>query len=218
MSKSWIAFLAGMLLWPGALAAQVTLSVYGGGARTALSGDGPRDTRYQARIGPVVGVTADFYVTSDVAISIQPSYSQRGTGIAFRDVAADEYRDSVDIRMNYVSVPVLLKVFAVHQRTFVTGGLDFGYLLSATRDDGGGAVDVDNVFKNYDVSVVFGFGVAILKRRPELTVELRYIQSVVNVANPAPPSQGAESLPVRFRLAGLQLLAAVGFTLGSGND
>ena len=76
--------------------------------------------------------------------------------IAFRDVEADEYRDSIDIRMDYVSVPVVAKVFAAKQRTFVTGGLDFGYLVSAERDDGNGPTDIKKAFKDYDLSMLLG--------------------------------------------------------------
>jgi len=205
-----------LALLPTALSAQVTLSAYGGAVRTAYSGDGPPSTKYHVRLGPVVGVAADFFVASDVAISVQPSYSQRGTNIAFVDVEADKYRDSIAVRTDYVSIPVLAKVFAARQRTFVTGGLDFGYLLSAERDDGSGPTDAKNLFNDYDLSMVFGFGVALHKRRPEITVELRYIHGLLNLADSEAVSAGDEPLPVRFRAAGFQLLGSFGFTLGSG--
>ncbi len=217
MQQTWKLFSV-MALLPGALSAQVTLSAYGGAVRTSFSGDAPPDTRYHTRLGPVLGVAADFFVASDVAISIQPAYSQRGTNIAFRDAEADKYRDSIAVRTDYVSIPVLLKVFAAHQRTFVTGGLDFGYLLRAEADDGSGPTDAETLFNNQDLSMVLGFGVALHKRSPELTVELRYIQSLLNLGNSEIGVGESGLVPPRFRAAGFQLLGSFGFTLGSGRD
>lgn len=193
--------------------AQVSLGVYGGINRSDLSGDGPPRTKYRERRGAVLGVVAEFLVATDVAISVQPSFAQRGAGIAFNLAGERESRDSLDVRLNYLSIPVLMKIFAGHRRTFVTGGVDVGFLVDATVDDGVSSADLSDILKTTDIGAVFGLGVAIVKRQPEITMELRYAQSFLNVANPESDPE-SESLPQRFRSTGLQLLLGVMFTLG----
>ena len=146
-------------------------------------------------------------------IRMQPSLVQRGTGIAFEIKGEPEPRDSLDLRLDYLSIPVLLKIFAGHRRTFVTGGVDVGVLIDATMFDGADHEDLSDVMKNVDIAAIFGLGVVLVKRQPEMTVELRYTQSFLNVANPESDPEG-ESLPLRFRSTGLQLLIGVMFAVG----
>ncbi len=193
--------------------AQVSLGVYGGVNRSDLSGDGPPKTKYRERRGVVLGFVAEFPVATDVAISVQPSYAQRGARIAFEIKGEQELRDSLDVRLDYISIPVLMKIFAGHRRTFVTAGLDVGFLADATIDDGVNSGDVSDIIRTTDIAAVFGLGVVIVKRQPEITMELRYAQSFLNVANPESDPE-SESLPQRFRSTGLQLLIGVMFTLG----
>jgi hypothetical protein len=112
-----------------------------------------------------------------------------------------------------VSIPVLVKIFAGHRRTFVTGGLDVGFLTNATSDDGESSDDISDFMRTADIAAVFGLGVAIVKRQPEITMELRYAQSFLNVANPESDPE-IESLPQRFRSTGVQLLLGIIFSLG----
>ena len=195
------------------LQAQVVLGAYGGLNRSTLNGDGPQNAKYQNRRGTVFGVVVDLPVAVDVAISVQPSLVQRGTGIAFEIQGEPEPRDSLDLQLDYLSIPVLLKIFAGHRRTFVTGGVDVGFLTSATMFDGAVHEDLSDVMKKVDIAAVFGLGVAVLKRQPEITLELRYTQSLLNIANPESNPEG-ESLPLRFRSTGLQLLVGVMFAVG----
>lgn len=195
------------------LPAQVSLGAFGGVNRSTLTGDGPDKTKYRNRRGSVFGIVAEFPVAADVAISLQPNLVQRGTGIAFKIEGEPEARDSLDLQLDYVSVPVLVKIFAAHRRTFVTGGVDVGFLTDATIFDGAGHEDVSHVMKTLDLAAVFGLGVAVIKRQPEITMELRYEQSFLNVANPESNPEG-ESLPPRFRSTGFQLLVGVMFAVG----
>jgi hypothetical protein len=210
-----LVFLAAVAAWAVAspLAAQASLGAYGGLNRSVLRGDGPRNTKYRDRYGAVLGIVADFPVTTDVAISAQPSFARRGAGIAFKVEGERERRDSLDVRLDYVSIPVLVKIFAGHRRTFVTGGLDVGFLTKATIYDGTNIDDISDIMKAMDIAAVFRPGVAIVKRQPEITIEPRYAQSFLNVANPEADPE-TESLPQRFRSTGLQLLLGIMFTLG----
>lgn len=212
---SRLVLLAAVAAWAFAspLAAQTSLGAYGGLNRSVLRGDGPPNTKYRDRHGSVLGIVADFPVATDVAISVQPSFAQRGAGIAFNVEGERERRDSLDVRLDYVSIPVLVKIFAGHRRTFVTGGLDVGFLTKATIHDGANSDDISDLMKTMDIAAVFCLGVAIVKRQPEITMELRYAQSFLNVANPESDPE-TESLPQRFRSTGLQLLLGITFTLG----
>lgn len=195
------------------LPAQVSFGAYGGLNRSELSGDGPPKTKYRQRRGGILGVFAEFPVATDVVISLQPSFARRGAGIAFEIEGEREARDSLNLRLDYLSIPVLMKIYAGHGRTFVTGGVDVGFLTDASIDDGVNSEDATDLMKNMDIAAVLGLGVAIVKRQPEITLELRYAQSFVNVANPESDPE-SESLPQRFRSTGLQLLLGVMFAVG----
>ena len=217
--RVWVtAVLGALLAVPGH--GQVTLGVQGGFNRTNLSGDAIDGTKFTSRRGYVVGAVVEFGLTSDVKLSLQPMWQQRGANIAFKVPAEEpnepndtEWRDSLDVTLGYLSLPILLKVTAISGRTYVTGGVNVGYLANATLSDGTTDDDISSVFLSYDVSAVFGFGVAFPIGRPQLTVEARYEQSITNVADPARDADG-DPFPVRFRNTGLAFLAAVLIPLG----
>ncbi len=195
------------------LTGQTALGAYGAAALTDLSGDGPPATRYLGRTGYVIGVQGDLFLAADLAISLQPSYAERGARIGYVMPGEEELRDSLDLRLSYVSIPVLLKIIAGHERTFFTGGIDLSFLVDANVEGGDDQEDVSESLSALDVLAVFGFGVAVRKSAPTISLELRYVQSITNVAsNQADPD--VRPLPVRFRSTGLQLLAAVMLRIG----
>jgi len=196
--------------------AQPAVGFWGGLNRAHLSGDAPEDAGYQNRLGLAAGVVGEFNLTKDVKLSLQPMYLQRGSKIAFDVPNQAEPRDSLDVKLNYFSLPVMIKVISGNGKTYVSSGLDFGVLLQAESSDlnqDGETQDIKNLFQDFDLAVNLGFGVMLPVGAPLLTFELRYSQSLLNLSK-AEENPEAAALPERFRSTGLQLLAGLLIPIG----
>ena len=197
---------------PGVSQAQVSIGAVLGVNRTGLSGDKPDNTSYSNHAGPIAGLVLEVSVAKDVAIVFQPGYRQSGANIGFQVPDQEEHVDSLSARLDYFSIPVLLKVITDGGRWYVTSGLDLGWLTSATISTVSGSqeMDVKDSLTNFDLAVIFGIGRMFPVGRPRITAEIRYSQSLLNLAD---DSAGGD-LPVRFRASGFQLLAGVLLPLG----
>jgi hypothetical protein len=178
-----------------------------GVGRQGISGDAPPNTSYGARGGLIAGVQGEIDLTQNIALSVQPRITQRRTSLTSVDDVTGE--NALDLNLDYVSVPVLLKFGA--GRTYFAGGVDLGFLNSAHLTGQGLDEDIKDRFNSTDVGALFGFGVNFPVGRPHLTTELRYVQGLVNLSN---DSSTAASLPDRFHSGGLELMAGILFPLG----
>jgi len=196
---------------------QVALGVFGGVDMTNLSGDAPSKTKYRSETGFALGVVGELSIADDVWLSLQPTWLQRGTKIAFAVEGEEEAIDSLKVAADYLTVPLLVKIVAGHSKTYVSGGLDLGFLLNATLSGAGEDQDVSYTFRPIDLSAIFAFGVMLPVGRPRLTFELRYSQSILNAAS-SDQDPEVYSLPPRFRWTGLQLFAGFLYPLGGGGS
>jgi hypothetical protein len=201
--------------------AQAVVGAFGGIDLTDLSGDAPSNTKYRPETGFAVGIVGEYRIASDVWLSLQPTWIQKGTRIAFAVSGEEELNDSLVLNANYLTVPILVKIVSNNSKTYVSGGLDLGFLLNASLSGPGAGAgvpsDVSNVFKPTDLSANFALGIMLPVGRPRVTIEARYSQSIINAAH---PDQDPEvySLPPRFRWSGLQLLAGFLYPLGGGGS
>jgi hypothetical protein len=204
-----------LVVLPGArpAGAQVAIGVLGGLDMSDLSGDAPPRVSYASRTGFAAGIIGEFDITDDVKLSLQPMFLQKGARIGIAVPGEEEPRDSLDLRLDYVTLPVLFKIVAGNGVTYAAGGIDLGYLLDATLSEGDQKSDVSDFLKRIDLAADFGFGVQLPIGSPFLTLELRYSQSILNLAKPGQGPEG-DSLPVRFRSTGFQFLAGVLLPLG----
>jgi hypothetical protein len=196
---------------------QINLGAFGGVDRTGLSGDAPAETKYRAETGFTAGVVAELMIAEDVWLSVQPNWQQRGTRIAFAVEGKEEEVDSLKVGANYLTLPLLLKIVAGHGKTYVSGGIDIGFLLNATLTGAGGEQDVKSTFEPVDLSAIFAFGVMLPIGKPRLTVELRYAQGILNTASSEQDPE-VYSLPPRFRWAGFRLLVGIMYPMGGGGS
>jgi len=195
---------------------QVAIGVFGGIDRTDLSGDAPSGIKYRPETGFAVGAVGEYRIATDVWLSLQPTWLQRGTKIAFAVDGEEEAVDSLKVAVNYLSLPLLAKIVSGNGKTYVSGGVDLGFLLNATLSGTADAEDISHTFKPIDLSAIFAFGVMLPIGRPRLTIELRYSQSIVNAASSEQDPE-VYSLPPRFRWSGLQLFAGFLYPLGGGS-
>jgi len=201
---------AGLLAAAAPAAAGVAVGVQGGVGFASLSGDVPANTSYARQAGAIAGGVFEFDITHDVRVSLQPRYARRGTQlrVATED---DTQRDSTTVEMDYVSVPILAKIKA--GRTYVTSGVDLGFPTQVTLRDTGGETDASDLVADFDLGVEFGFGVEFALQRSIVNVELRYVQSLLDLAD-FESSTATGSLPVRFRSTAFELLVGVMLPFG----
>ena len=188
------------------------IGIYGGLNNAKLSGDTPRNTSYGGKTGLVFGVMGEFRIAKDVMLGLQPMYIQKGATPTIAPITEGGDPIENDLSMDYISLPVLVKIESGNGVTYVTGGLDLAFLMDASLTTPNDERDVKDLLQDIDLSMVFGFGAKIPLGAPLLTLEFRYAQSLLNVAD---MQVGQDNLPVRFRSSGFQLLAGLIFPLGT---
>jgi hypothetical protein len=189
------------------------LGVTGGPSRTSLSGDAPEGASYTSKTGFSAGVIAEYSLTDDIRLSVQPSYVRKGTGVAF-DVGEKDPRDSLELSLSYITIPLMARFISPHRAWFVNGGLECGFLMDASLSDviTGGKADVKTFVNGLDLMMIFGVGGLVEVAPAFLTFEIRYTQSILN-AGSSDQLATSVGIPVRFRSSGFQLLAGVLFPL-----
>jgi hypothetical protein len=210
-----ILLLAGTLavLIPGQTLAEGAIGIFGGLTHNNLSGDVPDRFAYEARLGGAGGAVGEFNVAGGVRLSFQPMFVQRGATLTVKQSGLSARRDSLDLRMNYLALPVLVKIISGNGKTYVTGGLSLGYLLSAELAGADQDMDIKSNLNTVDLSADIGFGVMLPIGKPLLTMELRYEQGITNTAKREIALE-EDIVPVRFRSSSFQFFAGLLFPLG----
>ena len=183
-----------------------------GANRCSISGDAPLNTSYGGGTGLIVGAQGEIALTQDIALSIQPMLAQSRTELKSAESEDEGSERTLDLALDYVSIPVVVKFRAAGGRTYFAGGVDVGFLSSASLTGDGVDEDVKSLFHDVNVGALFGFGVVFPVGRPRLTTELRYVQGLVNLSG---AEQGLiQELPDRFYSSGLQIMVGILFPLG----
>jgi hypothetical protein len=192
---------------------QTYIGAIGGLMSSSLSGDAPEDASYSGKTGISGGLIADFTLAEDIVLSIQPRFLQKGTSIAY-DVGEYDLRDSLTATLDYASLPIMIKITSLNKRIYFSSGLDFGYLMNSTIENivDGSTKDVSSLFETIDISATFGFGVNIPIGSPIISIEIRYMQSLLNLSDISSNESGT-TFPYRFRTSGFQFLTSILFPI-----
>ncbi len=195
--------------------AQFSVGLFGGANNTGLIGDAPQGSTYRDHLGFGIGVLGEYKFTSDVGLSIQPMFIQKGVNIAYSVRDQREPQDSIEIIINYFSVPILIKVYAGNEIMYVSGGIDIGYKLNASfrRIPSESEKDISDSFKDFNIAAIFGVGAQFRFSQFHIFVEGRYSQGLGNISNPNPGEP--EELNPSFRTSGLQLYAGLIYSFGN---
>jgi Outer membrane protein beta-barrel domain len=130
--------------------------------------NGGLDINSKAKLGLDLAVVADFPVGEVLNISPEFHWLQKGSKI--EDISGD----NLTYTLNYIEVPVLLKLkFGTDVGFSVFGGPSFGYLL-----DGNDNITL-NDYKKIEIGLHAGAGVAI----GPLVIDLRYLFGVSNISD-----------------------------------
>jgi len=163
--------------------------------------------------GLVAGLIGEFCLSEDVWLSIQPMYLQRGATTTIEVSGQTEGVEGPSVSMNYVAVPILARIVSDNKWTYVMGGLSPAFLLDAKQDEDGVTKDITSGINGFDLSANIGFGLMVPIGRPSLSFEIRYEQSILNLAG-----SGSEDddnvLPLRFRSSGFLFMAGLLLPLG----
>jgi Outer membrane protein beta-barrel domain len=190
--------------------AQVSIGMSGGISRFKVGGDTPPDGSYGNLTGVSFGGLLDVRLFPVVVLSFQPSFIQKGTKIAYEVRGQDELVDSVDVRFNYLALPLMVKVSTRNERWYVSSGLEFGYLLDGQLKTSDQEAEIDSLLNDLDLAVNLGVGVLVKKKHPQVFIELRYNQSLTDVVKSNVTLEGA-SLEPRIKNSGLFLLGGIYF-------
>jgi len=193
---------------------QFEAGLIGGINRSGLSGDRPKNATYTTLVGAALGGLIETKLTKDVRFGIQPMYLQRGSKIAYKIPNVRDPVDSLNFKIDYFTLPLIFKVYANNQKTYLLSGLDIGFPLSASIEklDGSDKEDVLDRLKSLDVTVNFGFGVRFPINQLFLAFELRYIQGLLNLNDPV--ESGETPLDFSIRTTGFQLFSSISLPLG----
>ena len=196
-----------LLSLAGVAMAQSHVGVFAGVNSSSLAGDNPEKGYYKSLPGFNTGANLDIQLSEGILLSLQPSYSQEGARILYKLARNKEPVDSIRIRMNYISLPLLLKVQSTNARFYALGGVEAGYLSAHRISSQDEELDVDIEIETVNIAMHFGAGLRIPVGFPRLFIELRYAQGLINLTD----EPALESYVPRVKTNGFKVLAGIEF-------
>ncbi|MDX2472726.1 MAG: porin family protein [Candidatus Krumholzibacteria bacterium] len=194
-------------------AAEWHLGLQAGSNSSGLNGDSPSGVSLGKQSGLATGLVAEIRISDDVWLSAQPMYLQRGATSTIPVSGQVEKLEGPSLSLDYFAVPILAKITADNGRTYVVGGINPAFLLDAEITDGDVTTDASSAVNSFDLAADFGFGALFPVKSAMLNVELRYEQSILNLAA-TDREDGEDGFPARFRSTGFQFLAGLTWPLG----
>ena len=194
-------------------AAEWHLGFQAGSNSSGLSGDSPSGLSLGKQSGLATGLVAEYRISEDVWLSDQPMYLQRGASSTIAVSGEVEKLDGPSISLDYFAIPILAKIVSNNGRSYVMGGVNPAFLLEAEIVDGDVTTDAASAVSSFDLAADIGFGVLFPVKRAVLNVEMRYEQSILNLAANN-REEADDGFPVRFRSSGFQFLAGLIWPLG----
>lgn len=204
-------YLVGIILLFTSLSSsgQTHIGVFAGLNSSKLSGDAPNQANYASLMGANLGAYIDFSLSDNFILGVQPSYSQEGTRIIYSISPTENNIDSIHVRLNYFSLPVLFKVLTSNNRFYAIGGLEFGYLVDDFEKIGDVESELPVNTNDWNFALHFGAGMKIPLGLPNLIIELRYTQGLDNITDT--PLQ--DSYIPRVKTSGLKLIVGIEIAL-----
>lgn len=194
--------------------AQSTVGLFGGLNMSKLAGDAPANATYKNLVGANVGAYFDIDLGKGLFLGLQPSYSQEGTKISYTLRGVEEPIDSISIRLNYYSLPLILKVTSTNERFYALAGIETGMLLNSSIRSHDEKEDIETNVADWNLAMHFGAGIRIPVGFPRLFVELRYAQGIVNLTD---EPLGEDNLIPRVKTSGFKIMTGIEIPLRKSN-
>jgi hypothetical protein len=109
------------------------------------------------------------------------------------------------IRLNYISLPILIKVSTRNNRWYAIGGVETGYLYDSFNKIGDEKEEIDISVAQLNLAMHFGAGIKIPVGVPRLFIEARYSQGFVNLTD----EPIDKSYIPRVKTTGFKLIAGI---------
>ena len=193
--------------------AQFKIGVIGGLNRGTFKGDQIDGGSYNNLIQPNYAIMFDAKLSDQIVLSLQPGLSKKGTKITYSVKGELEPIDSIAIKIDYFSIPLILKISSKNERFYAIGGLEAGIPLSANADfltKPDYIRDVKKHLSNVNITMHFGAGYRISVGKPTLFLEARYLQGLNNAV---PIEKPEYNFFPRVRTSDIQLLFGIEFPL-----
>lgn len=194
----------GLMIFCSVSMGQTKIGIFAGLNRSKLSGDAPADAVYKNLTGGNLGALLDVKLGKSVYLSFQPSYSQEGSKVTYNVKGVREPVDSIKIHLNYFSLPILLKITSTNERFYALAGIETALLIS-------NSVTTENTEEEFsdlaqwNVAAHFGAGINIPLGVPNMFVELRYSQGLINLTD----EPLSEDIIPRVKTSGFKLLCGI---------
>ena len=187
------------------LSAQLNIGSFVGLNSSKFVGDAPYNASYKGFSGINAGLIIDFELSDQFFIGIQPSYSQEGSRVFYKIANNESAIDSVHLRLNYISFPLLFKALSDNKHFYAIGGIEYALLSTSFEKIGDLEYDIPVDLTSWNLAMHFGAGTMISLGRPQLFIEIRYTQGLVNLSDT--PIDGS-NLP-RVKTSGFKFLCGV---------
>ena len=191
---------------------QVRFGATIGGNSSSLIGDTPSDAVFTSKTGYSAGLNLDVFLLDDVSIFIQSIYSKRNTALQYDVDYQYEPYDSLDFSIDYLEIPISVKVTAGNNIAYVIAGLSLNMTLAATTHENPSSTETDIIdsIEPFSVNANFGVGVQFQIGKPYLFFEFRYSQGLTNLVN---SSSNEVQYLERLKSNSIQLLTGIMFNL-----
>ncbi len=184
---------------------QISVGALAGFNFGKLSGDAPDNSFYGANPGFNAGVVLDIPIGRVVKLSLQPSFSQEGTRVYYYRFGEIESFDSIQLRLNYLSVPLLVKVQSTNKHFYALAGFEAGFLMNYDLKSNGESLSNQLDIADFNLAVHFGAGYRIFLGYPVLFIELRYAQGLINLTD----EPGGEGYIPRVKTTGFKAFVGI---------
>jgi hypothetical protein len=187
------------------ISAQYKFGVHGGiGTSNFRGNDFPSDN--QPKKGPVGGIFYEHEINYTISLGGEINYEKKGTTYNYYPRVATNIRS--DSRLEYISVPFLIKAYIDYKAYFFCyGGISGSYLINSSNDvlvtEYGYPIATapffNYEFRKYDASILLGFGINI----KEIILNVRYQHGIVDIY------KGTNSPDIKNQF----ITATLGFTI-----
>jgi hypothetical protein len=187
------------------LYSQVSIGAFSGLNSGKFVGDAPVNSTYKNLAGLNVGLLLDLELSSYFKLSIQPSYSQEGARVFYQLAKNESPVDSIHLRLNYFSIPVFFKALTNNRHFYAIGGIEYAFLLDSYEQINDVKNDIPLDVSTWNLAFHFGAGAIISIGNPNLFLEFRYTQGIVNLTD---DPVGSTTIP-RVKTSGFKFLVGI---------
>lgn len=152
-----------------------SFGIKGGAAAYQITNEiGNTSSTSDRKIGFEAGIFGDFPISSIFSIQPEAVFVQKG------GEESDDVFGTSSLTLNYVDVPLLLKINAPLDGTvkpYIFGGPYAGYLIEATADGDEGSQDISEFLEDINYGLKVGLGVKI----GSVVIDARYDMGMANL-------------------------------------